>query len=224
MTECAISFQALRISGIKPIRAARRRNVADAIQRSRLAYIRARSQDHLTCTAVAPFQPHLALRWEEQTMCDYSLMALPNRLAVCGEELVVHRFELGSVGLAAPADVYRRKKQNEVPASGFFAKLRRALFPPVMECCSAVCIPPGARLLVRDIPESLQVELELDSPVQEVVFTQLSTVGYRDAIRFENGLEVLLQRLVEGQRVRVLALSGQEEPADEFAPSVLSGF
>ena len=30
-------------------------------------------------------------------MCDYSLMAIPNRLAVSGEDLVVHRFEAGSV-------------------------------------------------------------------------------------------------------------------------------
>jgi hypothetical protein len=28
-------------------------------------------------------------------MCDYSLMAIPNRLAVFGEELVVHKFEHG---------------------------------------------------------------------------------------------------------------------------------
>lgn len=31
-------------------------------------------------------------------MCDYSLMTIPNRLAVSGEELVVHRFEAGSAG------------------------------------------------------------------------------------------------------------------------------
>ena len=36
-------------------------------------------------------------------MCDYSLMSLPNRLAVCGDELIVHRFELGAIGLASAA-------------------------------------------------------------------------------------------------------------------------
>ena len=33
-------------------------------------------------------------------MCDYSLAVLPKRLAVEGEELIVHRFRTGSIGLA----------------------------------------------------------------------------------------------------------------------------
>ena len=33
-------------------------------------------------------------------MCDYSLAGLPNRLAVEGEQLVVHRFQTGAMGLA----------------------------------------------------------------------------------------------------------------------------
>ena len=42
-------------------------------------------------------------------MCDYSLMAIPNRLAVSGEELIVHRFEAGSVGLASAFDFEKDK-------------------------------------------------------------------------------------------------------------------
>ena len=38
-------------------------------------------------------------------MCDYSLHTYPNRLAADGEELVVHRFGAGSLGLASPADL-----------------------------------------------------------------------------------------------------------------------
>ena len=34
-------------------------------------------------------------------MCDYSLAAVPNRLAVAGEELVVYKFEAESGGLAS---------------------------------------------------------------------------------------------------------------------------
>ena len=37
-------------------------------------------------------------------MCDYSIMTLPNRLAVCGEELVTHKFEIGTMGLISSAD------------------------------------------------------------------------------------------------------------------------
>src|SRR5262245_48338732 len=40
-------------------------------------------------------------------MCDYSLASIHNRLATEGEELVVHRFCSGTLGLASPADVQR---------------------------------------------------------------------------------------------------------------------
>ena len=45
------------------------------------------------------------------------------------------------------------------------------------------------------------------------MFTQVSVVvnAFRDAVRFPNGVEVLLQRLDEGQRIRVLDLSSAEE-------------
>jgi hypothetical protein len=144
-------------------------------------------------------------------MCDYSLMALPNRLAVCGEELLVHRFEMGSMGLASASDIHLMPQPDDRPAATFWEKLQAWFFPPVPQQCPAVCIPPGARLLVRDIPEKLQKSLRLESGVQEVVFTQIGTAGFRDAIRFPNGAELLLQRLTEGQRVRVLALSSEDE-------------
>ena len=144
-------------------------------------------------------------------MCDYSLMAVKNRLAVCGEELVVRRFEIRSMGLASVADAEAANLREEPPARTFGEKLRRMLFPAEPEQCPVVCIPPGARLLLRDIPEKLQRELKLNSAEQEVVFTELETTGYRDAVRFENGAEILLQRLTEGMRVRVLALSSEQE-------------
>ena len=143
-------------------------------------------------------------------MCDYSLMSLPNRLAVCGEELVVHRFELGAKGLASASDICRAEQTHAVPATGFWPGLKNWLFPPIPQQCPAVCIPPGARLLVHDIPEPLQEQARLSSPEQEVVFTQIGMAGFRDAVRFPNGVEVLLQRLTEGQRLRVLALSSEE--------------
>ena len=123
-------------------------------------------------------------------MCDYSLAYFPNRLAVEGEQLVVHRFPCGTLGLASS----RRT-------------LWQRLFPSGVP---AVCVPPGARLLVRDIPDKLQKGLGLGSGVQEVVFTEIGTAGFRDAIRFSNGAELILQRLTEGQRVRVLALSSED--------------
>ena len=150
-------------------------------------------------------------------MCDYCLMSLPNRLTVCGEALVVHRFELGAIGLAPISEVKAAEIPEMAAPKGFFEKLRRSLFPPPRRQCTAVCVPPGARLLLRDIPEKLQRALGLESDMQEVVFTEIGTSGFRDAVRFETGTELLLQRLTEGQRVDVVALSAgeHEQPAAE---------
>jgi len=47
----------------------------------------------------------------------------------------------------------------------------------------------------------------------EAIFTQISAVEdtFRDAVRFQNGVVVLLQRLHQGQSVRVLDLSSDEQ-------------
>jgi len=68
-------------------------------------------------------------------------------------------------------------------------------------------------LLVRDIPARLRHECGFLKPAQEGLFTQISAIEhtYRDAVRFQNGVVVLLQRLTEGQRVRVLDLSSAED-------------
>ena len=144
-------------------------------------------------------------------MCDYSLMALPNRLAVCGDELIVRRFDLGSLGLTSAAEVLRETVEPKTnPELSFFQRLKKWFSPPAQTECTVVCVPPGARLLLRDIPDKMQQQFCLYSSVQEVTFTQIGTVGFRDAVRFANDKEVLLQRLIEGQRVRVLALSAEE--------------
>ena len=68
-------------------------------------------------------------------MCDYSLHSINNRLAVEGEDLVVHRFITGSIGLTEPSVATRPM------AAG------------------AVCIPPGARLALTGISEYIQQEI-----------------------------------------------------------------
>jgi len=145
-------------------------------------------------------------------MCDYSLMAVPNRLAREGEELVSHRFPTGSLGLASPADV-KRAADPPLPARrGLWCAVKEFFNPPKIASVPAVCIPPGARLQLRDIPSRLQNEMGV-GPAEIVTFTQISAAvnSYRDAVRFENGRELRLQELREGQRVRVLDLSAAEE-------------
>jgi hypothetical protein len=72
----------------------------------------------------------------------------------------------------------------------------------------AVCIPPGARLMVHGIPQRLQKEYGLGEH-EEATFIEVTAepFRYRDALRFKNGEEVLLQRLNEGLQVEVLRLS-----------------
>ena len=141
-------------------------------------------------------------------MCDYSLMAVPNRLAREGEELVAYRFPTGSLGLADPADLERITKPAKPELKSFWAHVRDFFNPPRTEPVCAVCIPPGARLRLHDIPPRLQQEACVGS-VEDVTFTQITAAvnAYRDAVRFANGREIRLQELREGQRVTVVDLS-----------------
>jgi hypothetical protein len=140
-------------------------------------------------------------------MCDYSLAHFPNRLAVEGERLVVHRFNTGTLGLAPACSGL---KQVFTPAS-----------------VPAVCVPPGARLRMQDIPERLQQQLDVGA-VEEVLFVEQSAEAfqYRDAVRFGNGREILLQQLACGQIIQVLSLDSpeseqtQRQELGELAPVV----
>ncbi|HVX67864.1 MAG TPA: hypothetical protein VHA11_14730 [Bryobacteraceae bacterium] len=151
-------------------------------------------------------------------MCDYSLHAVPNRLATEGEELATYRFPTSSIGLACPADI-ERATHRETPAvagRSWWSAMKAWLNPPPMrvEKIAAVCIPPGARLRFSDVPRDLQKELGVES-VEEVTFVELSASAYRyrDGIRFRNGREILLQYLDEGLHFDVLSLGGSEASA-----------
>ena len=145
-------------------------------------------------------------------MCDYSLMTVPNRLAQDGETLVTHRFQTGSLGLTSPAEIKRAAAPVPVAHKSIWTHIQEFFNPPRQESVCAVCIPPGARLRLDDIPARLQSELCV-GPSEEVVFTQISAAvnTYRDAVRFRNGRELRLQELREGQHVTVLDLSMAED-------------
>jgi len=146
-------------------------------------------------------------------MCDYSLHHFPNRLGVEGEELVVHRFGGASLGLASASDLPAPKTASETPSR--WAQIKSWFQPPLLEAdkrIPAVCVPPGGRLILRDIPTTLQRELGVNE-VELVTFTEVSAEAnsYRDAVRFRNDRQILLQRLHEGQRVNVVCLAPAAE-------------
>lgn len=154
-------------------------------------------------------------------MCDYSLHTYPNRLACDGEDLVVHRFGAGSLGLAAPADLEPVFLASKEAQGSLWRRVQDWFLGrnPRWEAerhVPAVCVPPGSRLILSDVPKGLQREFGVGE-VEEVEFVEISAEvnAYRDAVRFSNGRQVLLQQLREGQRARVVTIGVEEfEPAD----------
>jgi hypothetical protein len=140
------------------------------------------------------------------------LMSIPNRLAVEGEDVVTYRFHSGSIGFASESDVRRMAGSNAPRARAFWWSQRfHSTSSPLAKTVCALCVPPGARLLLQGIPEQLQHNLKVASS-EEVTFVEMGVDAYtyRDAVRFESGLEIRLQDLIPGQRARVLRLSSEQ--------------
>jgi hypothetical protein len=148
-------------------------------------------------------------------MCDYSLYEYPNRLAREGEELVTYRFSSGSIGLVSPMEL-GHVQANPV-GRGFWGTVRShsALSGCRLSAQSsvcAVCVPPGALLILKDIPARTQKDLSL-GPEEggRFIETSLDPFRHRDAIQFANGSVVPLQHLDQGQRVEILSLIPEGE-------------
>ena len=103
-------------------------------------------------------------------MCDYSLELYRSRPATQEEQYTLHRFPSGTMGFVAGTD-----------------------------CETAVCMPAGAKLSLTGINETVQRAFSI-GPAEEVTMTRLEVTGHahRDAVRFANGREVLLQSLNAG--------------------------
>lgn len=108
-------------------------------------------------------------------MCDYSLELYRSRPAAQEEQYTLHRFPSGTMGFVAGTD-----------------------------CETAVCMPAGARLSLEGINETVQRAFSI-GPAEEVTMTRLEVTGHahRDAVRFTNGREVLLQSLNAGVTCRL---------------------
>lgn len=155
-------------------------------------------------------------------MCDYSLYATPNRLAQEGEDLVIHKFGTGSVGFASASDLVELESQSKCEPDGFWAAIKGLLSPQRSTRLPAICVPPGTRLLLGEVPRTVQTSLCVE-PSEIVVFIELSSrsYSYRDALLLPNGTRVLLQDLPEGIHAIVLSTSpvspAQPEQAEVYA-------
>lgn len=148
-------------------------------------------------------------------MCDYSLFTVRNRLAEKREELVVHRFETGARGFASVKDIEIQTNRQIDKDGGFWSILKGWISSLRPISVPAICVPPGARLLINAPPHA-QESLGI-GPAEMAVFTEISSrsYSYRDALILSNGTQVLLQDLAEGTRALVLSLSSEAE--EEFA-------
>ena len=122
-------------------------------------------------------------------MCDYSLEAYRSQPAATGERYVLDRFPSGSKG-----------------------------FTTEPGCMTAVCMMADTKLKLEGISLEVQLSLGIDE-TEEVTMTRLDLGPYRDAIRFANGQEVLLQRLNPGVTATVLGITSgiEREIADATA-------
>lgn len=105
---------------------------------------------------------------KEVDMCDYSLEAYQSRPAEVGEKLTLERFPSGSMGFATGPG-----------------------------CDLAICVPADTQLRLEGISETFQKTHGVGA-VEEVIMTHLESGTYKDAVKFSNGTEVLLQRLDRG--------------------------
>ena len=103
-------------------------------------------------------------------MCDYSLELYRSRPAVEGEQYTLRRFPSGTMGFTAERD-----------------------------CETAVCLPADARLRLEGIGEAIRQAYVVNS-TEEVTMARMdgTAFSHRDAVRFANGREVLLQGLNAG--------------------------
>lgn len=138
-------------------------------------------------------------------MCDYALRNIRQRRAIEGEPLQLHHFPTGLWGFTSPA--YLQPPPTLV-ARGWWQTVLDWFSLGRATAVQAVCLPAGARLILRELPQSLQQLFAVDAE-EEVTFTQPCSVteGHGDGIRFRNGWEMLLQHLPVGQRFDVLSLT-----------------
>jgi len=112
-------------------------------------------------------------------MCDYSLELYRSRPAVAEEQYTLRRFPSGTMGFTAAES-----------------------------CDTAVCIPADARLRLEGIGVAVQQTFAI-SAAEDVVMIRLEggVHAHRDAVKFANGREVLLQSLNPGLTAAVIAFT-----------------
>lgn len=131
-------------------------------------------------------------------MCKDSLDTIPTRLATEGQKLVTHTFPDGAAGFISSMDCFSRRRR-------FLHIFRRP------EPVSAIYVPFGTRLILKNIPAPIQEKYRVQ-PEEGAIFVLMHRTfdSCRDGLRFANGREIHLRELPAGMPLEVLSLAGTE--------------
>ena len=126
-------------------------------------------------------------------------MAVPNRLAQEGEELVAHRFPTGSLGLASPARPETRGIPPPARKTLLVSSRSSSTHPrpnPWLRGLHSARRPAG----IAGHPGPLCSMSSVSGPVEEVTFTQISAAvnSYRDAVRFSTAAKCVCRNCAKG--------------------------
>lgn len=154
-------------------------------------------------------------------MRDHSLNRTRTRFAEEGEELILHKFETGALCFASVSDLIELENQAASEPDTLWGAVKAWLSPGRSAQPQIITIPSGTRLMLGDVPRTVQNSLYI-GPSEVVVFTEISSrkYSYRDALLLPNGTRVLLQDLPEG--LHVIVLSTSPEPSAKSAITELN--
>src|SRR5580704_2563302 len=158
-------------------------------------------------------------------MCDYSLFEFPNRLAREGEELVTYRFRLGSLGLVSPVELKNAQRKASVKRIWWTVRslFELSTYPSGDQpSVCAICVPPGARLILKDTSPLMQRDLGIGPEEgRKFIETSIDVLRHRDAIQLAKGCVISLQNLIEGQRVKIVSLVPAGESVEELQSALV---
>ncbi len=144
-------------------------------------------------------------------MCGCSGTTVPSRLASEGQQLVVHKFLDGSLGLALIADVrLNQSRLEQTQRFSFWSRLLRRFqsAPQISKPIPAVSVPTGAHVILKGISGSLQQKYGLEEREGAVFLQGTDETNQYPVLRFNNGAEIRLPELRAGHSIEVLSLAG----------------
>ena len=128
--------------------------------------------------------------------CDYSLELYKSRPAETEENLTTYRFPSGTIGFIGK------------DATGSLDKE------------TACCVLPGTTMVLSGINETTQRSFGL-GPIEEAVFIRMDVGAphaHRDALRFANGREILLQSINHSATAQITGMSPELQLPETARP------